>query len=804
MDYFESTTDGKKQANNLLKRLLSNEFLSPTLIFNIYHRYCFENKYFLLKQLKNGGLFTKICKVHIKHNHVKDGFKSKYIEELKYILVNSAMNDMDKLKLINCVNNKDVYTGWNNQVYDGKVLYDAEYIYESCIALIKYLQNDQKKLLKFLSNTDKNGQVCCISICNATNKKSVFLAMQLIVNAINDKRKLFSIRDLSGKNILHHSLTNNANNKYPITQIILKSLRYHKHLLLSLLFEETHKDKQCKQCIFYCVRAKDLEIIFDILNDKQSISKLYKQLFLGTFQNDRNKHLALVMHEWLKYIDFVDKGLKIGVDIAIDDVPFMTLCKYGKIEIIKTIIETMKDKKTGIIKLLSRYAPRTNIGILYEIVNLNNFQYKDEMKILLQIVLLNNAILTDEDKVNLLLSPQFHDDSKHVLMNASNNIRLMIIENIGNNKKCLLQILTQKDRYNRQLLYYILESNDHYSFKFIFYSSILNDKERIKLINNSTNQNHWEIYKYLKNVRQIIKKKEKLAEKALFDLCSDFNNNNSHNILEMVNDLRKYDKQYIEALLYTEKGEPGRGGRFGHNNAHYFTSLMEICENEKNVEIIKLILRDINNMDHELQLKLLMIKDKWGKNDNETFIFKIRNAKHMKVVFSILNNNIIRILLNDKNHSGYTLQEKLRLSDDQFAAWTSNWDTIYANHTKYEIEMMISEYLDYLKFDTLLHDDICIDLSFTQYTTNPFITACYLGKVKTIYKLLNFIGDNKEKFKLLFFEGYNKLNGNNCLMELAQNGNSNIVLDILNALNINNFNHLKTQLLSMKNKYSGQ
>ena len=123
---------------------------------------------------------------------------------------------------------------------------------------------------------------------------------------------------------------------------------------------------------------------------------------------------------------------------------------------------------------------------------------------------------------------------------------------------------------------------------------------------------------------------------------------------------------------------------------------------------------------------------------------------------------------------------------------------------------LVLEVVDYLKFVKGFEKNGKFDTVFdgySEYLTNPFLTACKLGRIGTIRKLLDFAKDDESKedgkmLRGLLLDNFEKISGDNCLMILYENGHGEYIVELLQFLKENEMKKLGMDLLCLQNLYN--
>eukprot|EP01084_Bolivina_argentea_P102836 184222_1 len=683
-------------------------------------------------------------------------FRDKYVKSLQYVLYDTLLplNDRDRFDLIKDTVINGTLTEGEQNIYKMTGLYiensyqDGKKNYKPVMEFITFVQNDKSQLLKLLNFIDtKNNKTFIYNIRH--HKNAIQLIFYNPIISDYDKYKLLSNNTNEATSLMTTfcwERDNSASN-------IIKSFK-NIDLLIKLLKQKTKdpKNDDVKETILYCRDKEDIDTIFAALNyNKTKINQLLQPHKVDDFHCFVREYIL----EWKEYIKlkeilFNENTKDINVDFnEYKTDPLITLCKYGEIEIVKKLIHNVKYNKEQ--KLYNQ-----TVQTAIEKIFCNDKDFKNKKEIFS--VLLN---VCEKDKMKFLLAVNSkHMHKKSVYYSATKEWKMTILHHFDNkkNKKYLLEVLKEN-------------TDEDYNY---LYLSTLNDEEKIKLIYSHVQKlsiynaryRNWflEILNFMQNDKNAFKtfisnKLNEITDALLSQITITRNQNDLQTALKLIAHLMKQKTEWVKALKWSKKSK---------------TLLMAACECPYD-NVLKTILNSINKMDYKLQLDILKIKASYEGN----FLYNIKREQDMKYVLSILNDNIIKQLVSDLSGSQTsnkdTIQNKLRYG------WNTSDDT-------YLIEMLISSFVDYLKFDELLlsKKENEIDLSFHKYyLTNPFMTICLFGKYKTMNKLLNYFGNNTEQLSILLLNNFNLLNGNNCLMELAaHNGESNcehgIIMNILN------------------------
>eukprot|EP01083_Nonionella_stella_P040726 110418_1 len=390
-----------------------------------------------------------------------------------------------------------------------------------------------------------------------------------------------------------------------------------------------------------------------------------------------------------------------------------------------------------------------------------------------------------------------------------------------------IQLLTRKAKYPRSAMKQILstmdeEFNTDVLEMVLFQNGLLSDKDRLKILfaltldNLAEDRDDFDLYSleednvyniaallriahYLRNDRKLLKRvlSNKQTQDALIQASEQISD--KARVLQMVNLYVKEPMEWIEALSIKSGAIDGSS-----------TLLMSAAQYSFNSELMQCVMDGICKMNDKMQLKLLMTKD----FNEKKFIFCVANVEMMHIVLRTLDNDISEKLLKDtvKQQDRWSLEEK-KFTLHQL---------LRQNDEKQEMQILIERFLEYVQFDKVLDQMIAqrkhgrgkskrylmkgIDLSFKEYATNPFMTACSLNKQETIMKLLRYVGGDEEQLQSLLLDNLNHDNGNNCLMEMAQHGNYSLLLNILDSL-VSEYaldNKVTSELLATKNTASGQ
>eukprot|EP01083_Nonionella_stella_P046173 123619_1 len=715
---------------------------------------------------------------------------------------------------------------------------------ESGLEIVSYFKNDRKTLLRLLSYSAPSAEqktffmFLCECIHNYHQKHIMNKrCMNVIVNestlTMKDIFDLLHATDhvkkasLSG---MHYAFRYSG-----FADLFLSYFANHgrvgKQLLLKLLLQplKAKRDDKPTVCIFLASNQKAVKRALSIFPETILPKLVMERDQISSLGSNAYSFSLVQAHDFNKYVTYLNDDEKYKeIDFTFSDYkpfgtnPFFATCYLGKIQTFNTT--------------LAKY------------VNGNKEK-------LVQLLLTTDKLPDSRDKMT-------------VLMAADNDIRLNVLNIIKDDLKSLYKIFKSEDVRKRTVLDHICILQDIKSLKFVLYSTKLNDKFMVHLLykafeNACKNGAAFEILNYLKHDRRalqrllllnnpMIRQNDHLTDDELetyYDgrktsplmwLCKseDVDTVSVHLILyecaltdyERLQLILDESSQGWTAALYAVQNWQYPHAK--HNalvilrymaNNHsqqmmfklfqcmeyddeYGTLLMKSLVTNAD-PITKFILESVNKMHYKSQIDILL------RNALGLTIFDaIRRPKDMTQLFAVLQDTRVlhKLLCAMDESKGTNLSDEYNRKDIE---------------TRNALEILIEEYREYVAFamlldeyengsgksdmeakmnDMLFRNDKCI--KYAKYETNPFITACHLGKGKTIIKVMrHLIKKDGDKLRLLLLNHcYDKSTGDNCLMLLRKRGFNEVIVDMLDWLSVNHLNAVILELLSAKNRLSGE